>query len=91
MNHKGLNQLVCAAMINARFRETLLHDPARAIKSGYLGQKFVLTQEECVMLTNIHAQKLEDFASQVIAWTKASAQGVLPTYDETVTTNFTYQ
>ena len=35
MNHKSLNELVCAATVNVRFRETLLRDPAKAIAAGY--------------------------------------------------------
>ena len=45
MKHKGLNQLLCAATVNNRFRETLLHNPAQAIATGYFDHTFSLTPE----------------------------------------------
>ncbi len=65
MNHKSLNELLCAATVNARFRETLLHNPARAVAAGYFDHSFALTQEERDLVVNIRAQDLADFASQV--------------------------
>ncbi len=68
MKHKSLNQLVCAATINGRFRETLLSDPARAIATGYFGHSFSLTPEEQELVVGIQAQRLEDFAAQIYHW-----------------------
>lgn len=68
MNHRALNQLVCAALINDRFREVLLRDPALALATGYHGQSFSLTPEEQNMVVGIRVQKLEDFAAHVHAW-----------------------
>ncbi len=68
MKHKSLNQLLCAATINVRFRETLLHDPDRAIAAGYFDQSFALTAEEQEFVTSIRAQRLEDFAAQIYQW-----------------------
>jgi hypothetical protein len=65
MNHKSLNELVCAATVNVRFRETLLRDPAKAIASGYFGHSFALSQEERDLVLGIRATGLEDFAAQV--------------------------
>ena len=65
MNHKSLNELVCAATINVRFRETLLRDPAKALASGYFGHAFALTNEELDLVLGIRATGLEDFAAQV--------------------------
>jgi hypothetical protein len=65
MNHKSLNELVCAATVNVRFRETLLRDPAKAIAAGYFGHSFALTQEERDLVVGIQAKGLEDFAAQV--------------------------
>jgi hypothetical protein len=75
MNHKGLNQLLCAATVNSRFRETLLQEPARAIATGYLGQTFSLTSEERTLLTNIQAQHLEDLAAKVYCWISSNDNG----------------
>lgn len=68
MKHKGLNQLLCAALVNERFREMLLHHPARAITMGYGDQSFSLTPEERDLVIGIHARQLEDFAAQVYGW-----------------------
>jgi len=68
MNHKSLNQLLCAATVNVRFREVLLHDPAKAIASGYFDHSFSLTPEERDLVVGIQAQGLEDFAAQVYHW-----------------------
>jgi hypothetical protein len=65
MQYKGLNQLLCAAVINNTFRESLLRNPAQALAKGYLGQSFALSAEERDLVIKIQAQKLEDFAAQV--------------------------
>ena len=65
MNHKSLNQLLCAATVNTRFRETLLRDPAKAIAAGYFDHTFALTQEEHDLVVGIRAKGLEDFAAQI--------------------------
>jgi hypothetical protein len=75
MNHKGLNQLLCAATVNGRFRENLLQNPAQAIASGYLNHTFRLTPEEEEMVISIQAQQLEDFAMQVHRWISGNGNG----------------
>jgi len=75
MKHKSLNQLLCAATVNARFREALLADPAKAIAAGYFDQTFRLTAEERDLVTGIQAAQLEDFAAQVYHWISIKASG----------------
>lgn len=75
MKHKSLNQLLCAATVNVRFRETLLRDPAKAIASGYFDHNFTLTQEEQDMVVGIQAHRLEDFAAQVYHWISDGSNG----------------
>jgi hypothetical protein len=75
MKHKGLNQLLCAATVNGRFRETLLRNPAQALSMGYLDHSFVLTPEERDLVINIRAQQLEDFAAQVYRWISVRGNG----------------
>jgi hypothetical protein len=75
MQHKDLNQLLCAATINVRFRETLLRDPAQAIAAGYFGHTFSLTPEERELVIGIQAQQLEDFAAQVYCWISGNNSG----------------
>lgn len=75
MKHKSLNQLLCAATVNTRFRETLLRDPAKAIAAGYFDQTFCLTPEERDLVTGIQARQLEDFAAQVYQWISIKSNG----------------
>jgi hypothetical protein len=86
MKHKSLNQLLCAATINARFREVLLHDPAQAIAAGYFDHSFDLTSEERNLVLGIRAERLEDFAAQVYHWISGGAdarvyKGKVPSYN----------
>lgn len=75
IQHKSLNQLLCAATVNGRFREMLLRDPAQAIAAGYFEHSFCLTPEERDLVVGIQAGKLEDFAAQVYHWMSGSGNG----------------
>jgi hypothetical protein len=75
MKHKSLNQLLCAATVNGRFREALLRDPAGAIATGYYGHSFSLSPEEHELVIGIQAQGLEDFAAQVYHWLSGNGTG----------------
>jgi hypothetical protein len=72
MKHEGLNQLLCAAVVSNRFRETLLRNPAQALATGYLDHNFSLTPEERDLVVDIKAQRFEDFAGQVHNWLSGS-------------------
>jgi hypothetical protein len=75
MKHEGLNQLLCAAVVNNRFRETLLRNPAQALATGYLDHNFSLTPEERDLVVDIEAQRFEDFAAQVYHWLSGNGNG----------------
>ncbi len=75
MKHKSLNQLLCAATVNGRFRDMLLRDPARAIDTGYFDHRFSLTPEEKEMVLGIEARQLEDFAAQIYNWMTGNGNG----------------
>ncbi len=79
MQHKSLNQLLCAATVNGRFREMLLRDPAQAIAAGYFDHSFCLTSEERDLVVGIQAGKLEDFAAQVYHWMSGNGNGATGT------------
>lgn len=72
MMHKGLNQLLCAATVNRRFREALLRNPSQAIAMGYFSHRFLLTPDEQVLVASIRASRLEEFAAQVYCWLSSS-------------------
>ena len=75
MKHKGLNQLLCAAVVNERFCEVLLHHPLRALSSGYGGQGFSLTPEERALVIGIRAERLEDLAAGIYDWISGNSHG----------------
>ena len=75
MMHRGLNQLLCAATVNVRFRETLLRNPTQAIATGYFNHRFSLTPDEHRLVTGIQANQLEDFAAQVYCWISSNTGG----------------
>jgi hypothetical protein len=75
MQHKSLNQLLCAATVNGRFRETLLCNPAKALATGYGEHTFALTSEERELVLGIQAHRLEDFAAQVYGWLSTNGNG----------------
>ncbi len=60
-----ISRLLSAAVINARFRQALLANPAQAIANGYRGEKFQLGSENRKRAASIHASSLADFASQL--------------------------
>jgi hypothetical protein len=75
MKHKGLNQLLCAATVNGRFRDTLLQNPAQAIAAGYFDHRFSLTPEEQEFVIGIRAKRLEDFAEHIYHWISGNGNG----------------
>ena len=75
MMHKGLNQLLCAATVNRRFREALLRNPSQAIATGYFNHCFLLTPDEQRLVASIQASQLEEFAAQVYCWLSSSSDG----------------
>lgn len=68
MSHKGVNRLLCAALVDTNFRSSLLEDPSQAFHAGFNGNYFELTEAELEMLCNINASRIEDFALKVHHW-----------------------
>jgi hypothetical protein len=64
--HPGLSSVFAAAVVNQNFREMLLREPEKALKQGYLGKSFVLSQEDTSLLVSLNAKSLTDLAKQVI-------------------------
>ena len=61
----GLQRLFVAAVVNDQFRETLLRRPEEALANGYLGQPFLLTDQEKAIIKSIQADTLTDLAQKV--------------------------
>jgi len=61
----GLHRLFAAAIVNDQFRDTLLHRPEEALANGYLGQTFMLTDQEKTIIKSVRADTLADLAQKV--------------------------
>jgi hypothetical protein len=65
-SHPGLSSVFAAAVVNQNFREMLLNEPEKALKQGYLGKRFALSQEDASLLVSLNAKSLKDLANQVV-------------------------
>lgn len=65
-SHGGLSSLFAAAVVSTSFREMLLSDPERALRQGYLGKGFGLSQEDASLIVSLNARTLADLAKQVV-------------------------
>lgn len=64
---RGLSRLIAAAVVDKKFRELLLENPAAALESSYGGETFHLTEEEKALILPIRqASSLADFAMQIL-------------------------
>jgi hypothetical protein len=61
----GLHRLFAAAIVSNQFRETLLSKPEEALTKGYLGQTFMLTDQERTLIKSIQADTLTDLAQKI--------------------------
>lgn len=61
----GLNRIFAAAVVNRQFCELLLKEPDTALKTGYLGESFLITGFEKELILSTHAESLADFARQI--------------------------
>ena len=59
------SRILSAAVINRNFRSKLLSDPAKAISSGFNGERFEINGKEKARLSAIQAVSLADFAAQL--------------------------
>jgi len=64
--HSGLSSVFAAAVVNRNFREMLLNEPEKALKQGYLGKSFLLSQEDASLLVSLNAKSLTELAKQVV-------------------------
>ncbi len=59
------SRLLTAAVINSRFRQTLLSNPAQAVETGFGGEAFNFAGDVRERVATIRATSLSDFASQL--------------------------
>jgi hypothetical protein len=65
-SHAGLNTLFAAAVVSQGFRDALLKDPEAAIRQGYLGKGFELSQADASLVVSLKAKSLADLAKKVV-------------------------
>jgi hypothetical protein len=65
-SHSGLSSLFAAAVVSQGFREMLLKDPEEALRKGYLGKGFGLSQADASLIVSLNAKSLADLAKQVV-------------------------
>lgn len=65
-SHDGLSSLFAAAVVSSSFRDMLLKDPEKALKQGYLGKTFRLSQADASLIVSLNAKSLADLAKQVV-------------------------
>ena len=65
-SHPGLSSVFAAAVVNQNFREMLLKEPEKALKQGYLGKRFALSQADASLIVSLNAKSLSDLADQVV-------------------------
>ena len=64
--HSGLSGLFAAAVVSRGFCDMLLKDPETALKQGYLGKGFDLSQADASLIVSLNAKSLSDLAKQVV-------------------------
>jgi len=62
---REISRLLTAAVVNQKFRQLLLSNPASALAAGYNGEAFRLADKEQDQVLSIRAQSLADFAQQL--------------------------
>jgi len=65
-NGSEISRLLTAAVVNRRFCQLLLANPAYALDNGYNGEAFLLESEARDRVLSIRARNLADFASQLM-------------------------
>jgi len=61
-----ISRLLTAAVVNRRFCQLLLANPAYALDNGYNGEAFLLESEARDRVLSIRARNLAEFASQLM-------------------------
>jgi hypothetical protein len=62
---RALNRLFVAAAINPRFCAGLLNDPSSAVRLGFGGEQFQISESTMNLLTSIRVSSLPEFIQQL--------------------------
>lgn len=61
----AIHRLLVAAAISQRFCAVLLRDPDHAVRIGFGGEQFLLSEKTLNLLTSIRVSTLPDFIQQL--------------------------
>jgi hypothetical protein len=61
----SINRLLAAAAVSPRFRGRLLADPEHALRAGFGGEQFPLSQPARELLLSIQASTMPDFVRKL--------------------------
>ena len=61
----AINRLLVAAAISPRFCAGLLHDPGTAVRSGFGGEQFRISEATFSLLASIRVSSLPEFVQQL--------------------------
>lgn len=75
LGSRELNRLFSAAVVSSRFCRKLLQDPLAAVKAGYNGESFELSQQEIGWLKEIEADSLREFAAKLLVHMELAMAG----------------
>lgn len=59
-------RLLAAAVISPKFCAILLNDPDEALRQGFNGETFLLSEADVNLLHSMRAISLKDFATQIL-------------------------
>ena len=68
MKPTDLDRLVCAGVVDQQFRALLVRDPLHAVEEGFYGEEFHLTEEEQMLLANIHTNDFDEWVREIARW-----------------------
>lgn len=60
-----IGRLLLAASLNSGFRAKLLHDPRLAVREGFGGERFPITDTTLNLMASIQVSSLKDFILQL--------------------------
>lgn len=61
----AINRLLVAAAVSPRFCSGLLRDPGHAVRSGFSGEQFILSESTFSLLASIRVSTLAEFIQQL--------------------------
>jgi hypothetical protein len=68
------SRILAAAVVSPRFCQSLLEEPETALRDGYMGESFLLSEAGWTWLQSIHANSLPELADRLVPMAGLSSQ-----------------